>query len=32
MFDFALDEEDLAAIAGLDRDGRVGPHPDRLGG
>ncbi len=31
VFDFELDDEDLAEIAGLDRDGRTGPHPDRLG-
>jgi 2,5-diketo-D-gluconate reductase A len=28
VFDFALDAEDLAALAGLDRaDGRTGPDP-----
>ena len=31
VFDFELDDDDLAAIARLDRDGRTGPHPDRLG-
>jgi diketogulonate reductase-like aldo/keto reductase len=31
LFDFALDEEDMAALATLDRDHRTGPHPDRLG-
>lgn len=30
VFDFALDEDDLAAIEALDRDGRTGPHPDRF--
>lgn len=28
IFDFALDEEDLEAVAGLDRSDRIGPHPD----
>ena len=32
VFDFALDEEDIAAIAGLDRGERTGPDPDRLDG
>jgi diketogulonate reductase-like aldo/keto reductase len=27
-FDFTLGDEDLATIGGLDRNGRVGPHPD----
>jgi diketogulonate reductase-like aldo/keto reductase len=27
---FELDEQDLASIATLDRDGRTGPHPDHL--
>jgi diketogulonate reductase-like aldo/keto reductase len=27
---FELDADDLAAIAGLDRDARVGPHPDSV--
>ena len=31
VFGFELDDDDLAAVAGLDRDGRVGPHPDDLG-
>jgi diketogulonate reductase-like aldo/keto reductase len=30
VFDFDLDAEDMAAIAGLDRDGRTGPHPDQV--
>jgi len=30
VFGFALDEQDLASIATLDRDGRTGPHPDQL--
>ncbi len=29
VFGFELDDEDMAAIGGLDRDGRTGPHPDR---
>lgn len=29
--DIALTEADLAAIAGLDRDGRIGPHPSTVG-
>jgi diketogulonate reductase-like aldo/keto reductase len=29
VFGFELDADDMAAIAGLDREGRVGPHPDR---
>ncbi len=28
---FELDDEDLAAIAGLERDGRTGAHPDTVG-
>jgi 2,5-diketo-D-gluconate reductase A len=28
---FELDADDLAAMAGLDRDVRVGPHPDSVG-
>jgi diketogulonate reductase-like aldo/keto reductase len=28
VFDFTLDAEDLAAIAKLDRGGRIGPDPD----
>ncbi|MGN9794967.1 aldo/keto reductase [Streptomyces sp. OZ13] len=30
VFDFALTGDEMAAIAGLDRDLRTGPHPDRL--
>ena len=30
VFGFELDADDLAAIAGLDRDARVGPHPDSV--
>lgn len=30
LFGFALDEEDLEAIAGLDRGERVGPHPNSM--
>jgi 2,5-diketo-D-gluconate reductase A len=30
LFDFELDEEDLAAIGMLDRGGRTGPHPNDL--
>ena len=30
VFGFELDEQDLAMIATLDRDGRTGPHPDQL--
>lgn len=29
--DVTLTEADLAAIAGLDRDGRIGPHPSTVG-
>jgi 2,5-diketo-D-gluconate reductase A len=28
IFDFRLEEEDMAAIASLDRNGRIGAHPD----
>lgn len=31
LFDFALDDEDLAAIAGVERGERIGPDPDRFG-
>jgi 2,5-diketo-D-gluconate reductase A len=31
VFGFELDDDDLAAVAGLDRDGRSGPHPDDVG-
>jgi diketogulonate reductase-like aldo/keto reductase len=27
LFDFELDDEDMAAVAGLDRGGRIGPDP-----
>jgi diketogulonate reductase-like aldo/keto reductase len=27
---FDLDDDDMAALAGLDRDSRVGPHPDQV--
>jgi diketogulonate reductase-like aldo/keto reductase len=30
VFDFELDADDLAAIAGLDRDLRTGPDPDQV--
>lgn len=30
VFDFALTDEEMTAIAGLDRDLRTGPHPDTL--
>jgi 2,5-diketo-D-gluconate reductase A len=30
VFDFELDAEEMAAIAGLDREGRTGPHPDQV--
>ncbi|MGP3770745.1 aldo/keto reductase [Streptomyces sp. SDT5-1] len=30
VFDFTLTDEEMAAIAGLDRDLRTGPHPDEL--
>jgi diketogulonate reductase-like aldo/keto reductase len=30
VFGFELDADDLAAMAGLDRDARVGPHPDQV--
>jgi diketogulonate reductase-like aldo/keto reductase len=32
IFDFSLDEDDLAAIAGLDRGGRTGADPDNFSG
>ncbi|WP_053353642.1 aldo/keto reductase [Leucobacter musarum] len=32
VFGFALSGEDLAAIDGLERDGRTGPHPDQFNG
>ena len=31
VFDFALDEDDMAVLASLDGDGRTGAHPDHLG-
>ncbi|MCC9737657.1 aldo/keto reductase [Streptomyces sp. MNU89] len=30
VFDFALTDDEMAAIAGLDRDLRTGPHPDQF--
>ena len=30
LFGFELDDDDMATIAGLDRDARVGPHPDQV--
>jgi 2,5-diketo-D-gluconate reductase A len=30
VFGFELDEDDVAAISGLDRDGRTGPDPDHF--
>jgi 2,5-diketo-D-gluconate reductase A len=30
IFDFELDDEDMASIGTLDRDGRTGPHPSEL--
>ncbi|GHG07274.1 aldo/keto reductase [Streptomyces filamentosus] len=30
VFDFALTDDEMTAIAGLDRDLRTGPHPDQL--
>lgn len=30
IFDFALSEDDMAQIATLDRNGRIGPHPDSM--
>ena len=30
LFEFELSEQDMAAIDGLDRDGRTGPHPDEF--
>jgi diketogulonate reductase-like aldo/keto reductase len=32
VFDFALDDEEMAAIAGLDRGERTGPDPDQMNG
>lgn len=31
LTDFVLSDEDMAAISGLERDGRHGPHPSALG-
>ena len=31
VFDFALDEDDMAVLASLDRERRTGAHPDHLG-
>ncbi|SEE16473.1 aldo/keto reductase [Streptomyces sp. TLI_105] len=31
VFDFALTDEEMRAVAALDRDLRTGPHPDELG-
>jgi methylglyoxal/glyoxal reductase len=30
IFDFELDDEDMAAIDALDREKRIGPHPDEI--
>jgi diketogulonate reductase-like aldo/keto reductase len=30
LFEFELDEQDMATIALLDRDGRTGPHPEQV--
>ncbi|GHJ96291.1 oxidoreductase [Streptomyces sp. NE5-10] len=30
VFDFALTDDEMAALAGLDRDLRTGPHPDQF--
>ncbi|MZG19243.1 aldo/keto reductase, partial [Streptomyces sp. SID5914] len=30
VFDFTLTDDEMTAIAGLDRDLRTGPHPDQL--
>lgn len=32
LFDFALSEQDLVAISGLERNGRIGPDPAEFGG
>lgn len=32
VFGFELADDDMAAIDALDRDERIGPHPDRFGG
>lgn len=31
VFDFELSAEEMAAISALDKDDRIGPHPDRYG-
>jgi 2,5-diketo-D-gluconate reductase A len=31
VFSFALGDADMAAIGALDRDGRIGPHPNQFG-
>ena len=31
VFDFELADDDVAAISGLNVDGRLGPDPDRFG-
>ena len=31
LFDFELSDDHMTAIAGLERDFRTGPHPDRFG-
>lgn len=31
VFGFELADDDMAAIGDLDRDGRIGPHPDTIG-
>jgi 2,5-diketo-D-gluconate reductase A len=30
LFDFSLDDEDLQRIAAMDRNGRMGPHPNDM--
>jgi diketogulonate reductase-like aldo/keto reductase len=30
IFDFELDDEDMAAVAGLDKGRRTGAHPDEV--
>jgi diketogulonate reductase-like aldo/keto reductase len=32
IFDFALTDEEMATIDGLDQDDHLGPHPDAMGG
>jgi diketogulonate reductase-like aldo/keto reductase len=31
LFDFELSDEDIQTINALDKDERIGPHPDRMG-